>query len=152
MPGACSCTLCPFPYNDRPNTALIGNTVSSVRSDWVNPGGGPFRIATTDPEEIPRTAEKVAVFGKPEPGSNGTLGRNTHAGPGLANLDFSLFKNFKISAIKEESRLQLRFEIFNTFNRVNFGRPIPALSHSLFGRSNWTFDAREIQFGLKFVF
>ena len=38
-------------------------------------------------------------------------------------LDFSLFKSFKIKAINEESRLQLRFEIFNPFDRVNFGQP-----------------------------
>ncbi len=138
--------------NDRPNTPSIGNTMSSVRSDWVNPGAGPFRIPTTDPEGIPSTAEKVAFFGKPEAGTNGALGRNTYEGPGFANLDFSLFKNFKIAAINEESRLQLRFEVFNAFNRVNFGQPVPVVSNSLFGRSRWSFDAKEIQFGVKFIF
>jgi hypothetical protein len=138
--------------NDRPNTPLIGNTVSSVRSDWVNPGAGPFKIPTTNPDGIPSTAERVAFFGKPEPGTNGTLGRNTYEGPGFANLDFSLFKNFKIQALNDESRLQLRVEIFNAFNRVNFEQPIIALSHPLFGRSNSAFDARQIQFGLKFIF
>ncbi len=138
--------------NDRPNAPSIGNTVSSVRSDWVNPGSGPFKIPTTNPEGIPGSAEKVDFFGQPEPGTNGTLGRNTYEGPGFANLDFSLFKNFKIEAINEESRLQLRFEIFNAFNRVNFGQPMPALSNPLFGRSRVSFDARQIQFGLKFTF
>jgi hypothetical protein len=118
----------------------------------VNPGAGPFKIPTTDPGGIPGTAEKVAFFGQPEPGTNGTLGRNTYEGPGFANLDFSLFKNFKITAVNEDSRLQLRFEIFNAFNRVNFGQPDPVLVSSLFGRSSWAFDARQIQFGLKFIF
>ena len=139
-------------WNDRPNTPSIGNTVSSVRSDWVNPGAGPFKIPTTNSEGIPGTAEKVAFFGKPEPGTDGTLGRNTYEGPGFANLDFSLFKNFKIRVISEEPRLQLRFEIFNAFNRVNFGQPVNGLSSSLFGRPYWSFDARQIQFGLKFIF
>jgi len=94
----------------------------------------------------------VAFFGKPEPGTDGTLGRNTYEGPGFANLDFSLFKDFKIEVINEESRLQLRFEIFNAFNRVNFGQPVNGLSSSLFGRSYWSFDARQIQFGLKLIF
>jgi len=138
--------------NDRPNTPSIGNTVSSARSDWVNPGAGPFKIPTTSPERIPNTGEKVAFFGKPEPGTDGTLGRNTYEGPGFANLDFSLFKDFRIEAINEESRLQLRFEIFNAFNRVNFGQPVNGLSSSLFGRSYWSFDARQIQFGLKLIF
>ncbi len=135
--------------SDRPNTPSIGNTVSSVRSDWVNPGAGPFKIPTTEPEGIPSTAETVAFFGQPEPGTNGTLGRNTYEGPGFANLDFSLFKNFKVRAINEESRLQLRFEIFNAFNRVNFGQPVNGLN-ALFGLQS--FDARQIQFGLKFIF
>ncbi len=138
--------------NDRPNTPGVGNTVSSVRSDWVNPGAGPFRIPTTNPDGIPGTDEKIAFFGKPEPGTDGTLGRNTYEGPGFVNLDFSLFKNFKITAINEQSMLQLRLEVFNAFNRVNFGQPVNGLSSSLFGRSTWAFDARQIQFGLKFIF
>jgi len=138
--------------NDHPNTPSIGNRVSSVRSDWVNPGAGPFKIPTTNPDGIPSTTERVAFFGQPEPGTNGTLGRNTYEGPGFANLDFSLFKNFKIEAINEESRLQLRFELFNAFNRVNLGQPDNRLENPGFGRSGSAFDARQIQFGLKFIF
>ena len=94
----------------------------------------------------------MAFFGQPEPGTNGTLGRNTYEGPGFGNLDFSLFKSFKIKAINEGSRIQLRFELFNTFNRVNFSQPSNVLDDSLFGRAGSAFDARQIQFGLKFIF
>jgi hypothetical protein len=39
------------------------------------------------------------------------------AGPGLANTDFSLYKNFKVT---ERVRLQFRMEFFNIFNKVQF--------------------------------
>ena len=46
----------------------------------------------------------------------GDLGRNALYGPGFADVDLSVFKNF---TIKERLRLQLRAEMFNVFNRIN---------------------------------
>ncbi len=86
------------------------------------------------------------------PALDGNLGRNTYEGPGFANLDFSLFKNFKIPQINEQSMLQLRFEFFNMLNRVNFYQPTPQINSTSFGRATDTFAARQIQFGLKFIF
>ncbi len=136
--------------NDRPNTPSIGNSFSSSRSDWVDPNAGPFRIQGAS--ESPTTSEKMAFFGTPQPGTDGTLGRNTYDGPGFANVDFSLFKSFKIPAVNEEARLQLRFEFFNVLNRPNFYQPTPQINSVQFGRATQTFDAREIQFGIKFIF
>ena len=49
--------------------------------------------------------------------------------------------------------LELRLEVFNPFNRVNFGVPVTDLSSSAFGRIQATAtDAREFQFGVKFRF
>ncbi|NWG12136.1 MAG: TonB-dependent receptor [Acidobacteria bacterium] len=138
--------------NDRPNAPSIGNTVSSKRTDWVHPGAGPFRIAAASSSGVPSTAEKIAFFGKPAAGTNGTLGRNTFEGPGFSNVDFSLFKNFKIPSINEEAKLQFRFEFFNALNRVNFYQPTPTINSSTFGRATDTFAARQIQFGFKFIF
>ena len=56
------------------------------------------------------------------------MGRNVLTGPGLADLDFSLFKNFQIV---EKVRLQFRSEFFNIFNHPNFAPPVSNLS--LFG-------------------
>jgi hypothetical protein len=53
----------------------------------------------------------------------GNLGRNTVIGPGLANLDFSLFKNDRIRSISESCSVQFRAEFFNVFNRANFASP-----------------------------
>ena len=104
------------------------------------------------PSGVPTTAEKKAYFGVPTLGTTGNLGRNTYEGPGFANVDFSLFKNFKIPQVNEQSMLQFRFEFFNMFNRVNFYQPTPTINTLTFGRPTQTFDARQIQFGVKFIF
>src|SRR4029077_5129207 len=54
----------------------------------------------------------------------GNLGRNTVIGPGLSNLDFSLFKNNRIQRISENFNVQFRAEFFNVLNRANFNSPI----------------------------
>jgi hypothetical protein len=50
-------------------------------------------------------------------GTNGSAGRNVCDGPGLFLADVSLYKNVKLSS---RVKLQLRFEVFNLFNTVNF--------------------------------
>jgi hypothetical protein len=54
----------------------------------------------------------------------GNAGRNILRGPGLVNLDSSLFKNNYVRRISETFNAQLRFEVFNLFNRANFQLPI----------------------------
>ena len=50
----------------------------------------------------------------------GTVGRNSMRGPGVFNLDASLFRNFKIT---ERFRLQFRTEVFNLTNTPAFNNP-----------------------------
>ncbi|HEV2202496.1 MAG TPA: carboxypeptidase regulatory-like domain-containing protein [Bryobacteraceae bacterium] len=90
----------------------------------------------------------------------GNLGRNTVIGPGISNLDFSLFKNNAIRRISENFNVQFRAEVFNIFNRANFasptdnravfdqsGAPIP--SAGLITSTQTT--SRQIQFALKVI-
>jgi hypothetical protein len=58
----------------------------------------------------------------------GNLGRNRLVGPGLVNLDFSIFKNNKIRRISETFNAQFRVEIFNILNRTNFAPPVDNLA------------------------
>jgi hypothetical protein len=84
----------------------------------------------------------------------GNVGRNTVISPGLANVDLSVFKNVDI----ETSRVQFRFEMFNVFNRTNFGTPdmvayINEAPNPTAGRITRTrTPARQIQLGLRFIF
>jgi len=53
----------------------------------------------------------------------GNSGRNILIGPGLTNLDFSVFKNNYVRRISEAFNVQFRAEIFNIMNHANFGPP-----------------------------
>ena len=59
---------------------------------------------------------------------HGNMGRNTIIGPGLSKLDFSVFKNNHFKRISENFSTQFRAEIFNIFNRPNFGSPTDNLT------------------------
>ena len=52
--------------------------------------------------------------------------------PGIANWDFSAFKDFALTP-ENKASLQFRAEFFNIFNRVQFGYPGQALGSSSFG-------------------
>jgi hypothetical protein len=54
----------------------------------------------------------------------GNAGRNSITGPGLVNLDLSLYKNFPLRKISESASVQFRAEFFNILNRPNFGAPL----------------------------
>ncbi len=53
----------------------------------------------------------------------GNLGRNTIIGPGLFNMDASIFKNNYIPRISEAFNIQFRAEFFDVLNRANFAPP-----------------------------
>ena len=61
-----------------------------------------------------------AAFADPAAGSFGTSRRNAYYGPGYSDVDLSVFKDNKIG---ERINVQLRAEMFNLFNRVNFAPP-----------------------------
>jgi len=50
-------------------------------------------------------------------GAFATAGRNTLQLPGINNLDFSIFKNFRI---REGMKVQFRVDMFNAFNHAQF--------------------------------
>jgi len=99
------------------------------------------------------------VFSVPEPGTLGTLGRNTLVGPSLFNVDVSLQREFSLG---NSRRLQFRAEFFNLTNHPNFRTP-SAGAIVLFtglGRFNSTATrytgtatlSRQTQFALRFSF
>ena len=70
-------------------------------------------------------------------------------GPGYANFDFTFAKDFRVD---ERRRFQFRTEVFNAFNRANFGVPNIQRESSGFGQILNSGNARIVQFGLKFYF
>jgi hypothetical protein len=99
-----------------------------------------------------------AAFSYPAPYTFGNAGRNILPGPGLADWDFSLVRNFRLW---ESKTLQFRAEIFNLFNYANFALPNADWSSTSFGvigksvqpiagqASGGPGDPREIQFALR---
>ncbi|HKQ80002.1 MAG TPA: TonB-dependent receptor [Blastocatellia bacterium] len=85
----------------------------------------------------------------PSPQAFGSAGVGIMRGPGSINFDFTLAKNFHLT---ERNYFQFRTELFNAFNRANFGPPNIARESSGFGNILSAANARIIQFGLKFYF
>ena len=79
----------------------------------------------------------------------GNAGRSTIDGPGIFNLDFGMYKNFKLT---ERVKMQFRSEFFNSLNRANFGGPSTNLTSGDYGQITSAADGREIQFALKLSF
>jgi hypothetical protein len=105
-----------------------------------------------DPNKGPRTSLQwfnTSAFVTPAPFTYGNAGRNIVTGPGVANLDLSLFKNFPLG---EGQVISFRVEAFNAVNHTNFYQPGNKFGTPTFGTIGSSFDSREIQFGLKFNF
>ena len=114
---------------------------------------------TAPPSSDPRTqtGPSLALFSIPAFGSGGNLGRNHFRGPGINNSDAVLNKQV---GIRERVKLDMRFEFYNLFNRVQFTQPDNLLADAtVFGHStsetfrpDFTTGARQIQLGMKLSF
>lgn len=91
---------------ERPN--LVGNPYAGVC-----PNGA--RVGT------PSCWFNPSAFAVPPPGHLGNAGRNILRGPGFAEFDASLHKDF---AIAERRKITVGVEAYNLFNHPNFGVPI----------------------------
>ncbi len=124
-------------YYDLPNAPARGSIKSNLsRTDYIT--GDMF---------------SAADFPTPTPGTNGTLGRNTFRGPGFAQTDATLAKNFSLPFFfGEPAHFQIRGDFFNLFNRVNLNGWDTTLSDGTFGKATSTSQARTIQVAAKVTF
>jgi hypothetical protein len=142
------------------------------RSLWapsLGPGTGPDR-----PSYAPGRGRDDAVTGDPNAwfdpaafvlqpaGTLGNVGRNDLIGPDLRTTDLSFTKSVPWRSLSPAAHIQLRMEIFNVFNRVNFGPPslvafsgvgTEAAPLASFGQIRSTItSARQMQLGVRFLF
>ena len=68
-----------------------------------------------------------AAFAVPAAGTFGNLARNALYGPGFKSVDLSVFKTTKLNG---GASLQLRCEVFNLFNTINWANPGTSVSSS----------------------
>ena len=113
-----------------------------------------------------------SVMVPPANGTFGTMGRNIFRDAGFKNVDFSIFKTFRI---RERYNATFRAEFFNVLNHPIFANPLGSVTGSAggsdpssgtsFGSAGGTTpdfavgnpivgsgDARLIQLGFKFTF
>ena len=70
-------------------------------------------------------------------------------GPGFANTDASIFKEF---AIKEGLKVQTRLEVFNITNTPHFANPDGVITDGTFGQITRVGQMREVQLAAKIIF
>lgn len=78
----------------------------------------------------------------------GDAKRNSVRGPNFRQFDAALIKQV---SLPRQSRIELRLEAFNLFNRINYGPPNGNRSSTAFGTITSTFEARQLQLGAKVI-
>jgi len=139
-----------------PVTPLVGSD-NSGNGDSKNPDRPSVNPAFTGPVVEGRQEQwyNPQAFLLPTPGTWGNLGRGTVRGPGLEELDLSLFKT---TSVTERLKAEFRAEFFNILNNVNFSYPNETVfSGAAYSPSAGLITAtsttsRQIQFGLKLMF
>jgi hypothetical protein len=120
---------------DRPslNPNFRGPVVVGSQTEWFDPN----------------------AFTLPTAGTWGNVSRGSYRGPGLADVDLSLFKT---TALTERLRAEFRAECFNVQNRANFATPNAivfsggAISPSAGLITSTTTTSRQFQLGMKLIF
>jgi hypothetical protein len=151
----------------QPLTVFVqANRSRSLWSPSISPTAGLDR-----PDLAPGRTPENAVLGRPDQWFDptafrlqpaGTLGnsrRGAFRGPNLRTVDLAVMKTV---ALAGQARAEIRFEIFNVFNRANFGNPtLLAFSgtadneppQASFGRIRSTVtSARQAQLGVRVAF
>jgi len=113
-----------------PFTPLIGGDVLGLKN--TAPYDVPNRVAGCSPTSlkynspVPGQVQYINLGCFTAPGAFnllGNVGRNSLTGPGLKQLDFSIFKNNKVAILSENFNIQFRAEFFNILNFTNFAPP-----------------------------
>jgi len=139
-----------------PSTPQVGSNRSG-NGDARNPDRPSANPSFTGSVNIgsPNRWFNPNAFVLPTAGTYGNVGNGVITGPGLRELDFSLFKNTRIS---ERVELQFRSEFFNVLNHTNFSYPNPIIflgtgtNPSAGVITSTATTSRQIQFGVKIIF
>ena len=136
----------PLNVTIQPDRANIG--IGAQRPMLVNPGvelncqanpNGLGLVGCIDP----------AAFALPDLYTFGNTPRNYLRGRKFSTTDISLMKNISTGG---RSRIQLRAEIFNLFNQVNWGAPTTTFGAANFGVIASADTMRRAELGVKFLF
>ncbi len=137
-----------FPFNV---VTGVDNSRTAFGADRPDLIGDPFLDTGRSRGDLINRYFNGAAFQANAIGAFGNYGRNVLIGPGTANVDFTVNKNFPIS--ERLGKVQVRFEFFNLFNRPTLGTPGGSLANpAQLGRIVSAGPGRIIQFGAKYTF
>jgi Carboxypeptidase regulatory-like domain/TonB dependent receptor len=123
-----------------------------VSASQLNTGGGNWADKTCDEVGMPRELGKwfdTACFANPAQFQFGNYRIGDVRGPTVFNTDFSVGKRTAMGA----RSFEIRFDVFNVFNRAHFANPNVTFGTSPFGSISATrLTPREVQLGLRFLF
>jgi hypothetical protein len=91
----------------------------------------------------------ATAFALPAQFTFGNVSRNLLRGPKFAATDLSFMKNVPLGG---NVKFQIRAEIFNAFNTVNYGNPGASFGAASFGRISSAGSMRQVQLGGKLIF
>jgi hypothetical protein len=91
-----------------------------------------------------------AAFAQPAQSTHGDLPRNAVVGPAYWHVNLGLARLIPVSATQ---RMELRLEVFNLLNHLNWGNPVVNFNAGTFGWiTTQTGEPRIMQFGIKYDF
>ena len=160
----------PFPASLRPKSG-VPLYITYTGPKALGLGGGtnnrPNLVAkVTYPKTVGEWFSQASYYNKANPiatngdplapwngGTNqgfGTAGKDSALGPGIINWNLSLFKAIPLN--ENGTRVELRFESFNTFNHTIFQNIDTGSHDGNFGAVTSDYGPRTMELGGKFVF
>ncbi len=139
-----------YSYGDNSLLGAEPNGINNYGVDEPDYTGGPLNLNHSPQNGLPYF--NTAQFSPNALGTPGNVPRRFFSGPGMANFDVALLKNFRV---KETKSLQFRVEAFNVFNHTQFFGPQAVdgnITSATFGQVINADPPRLIQLGAKFLF
>jgi hypothetical protein len=140
-----------------PVNVTIGGDVANIGITGLQRPNLVGSIPTLNCSEDPATRVQISCFdaspfAMPDAFTFGSAGRNILRGPKYMQTDVAFAKTIEI---RGTTRLQVRAEVFNIFNNVNFANPNAVFGSANYGRITSLAtgaNMRQVQLGLKFLF
>jgi hypothetical protein len=145
----------PVTLSTNGDNSLQGSSPNGVNNRYLDVpdfNGPPLKI-NSNPRANGLQYFNANAFTDNAEGTPGDVARRYFSGPGMFNTDAVLHRNFQI---REGQVLQLRLEVFNLFNHVQFFGPAAVNGDvdntQLFGKVQNSAPPRLMQLALKFTF
>ena len=129
-----------------PLTITANTAIGNRRADFV---GGDAYVGSPVGTNGTVTWLNKAAFAAAPSGRPGNSGRDAFRGPSYYVWDISLRKQFVLA---KDVRMQVLADLFNAFNRVNWGTVDTNMANGSFGTVTSVNPPRQIQLGVRLMF